>query len=264
MSGHHDSPTAVGVHLQQRAALIGTGRPSVVALVGADASLLDIRRADGDAEVLAAVPTCTRVCVDAPLVVANEEGARDVERLLAWLDIPMFPSSRRRLAALHGGLRGEDLREGLATRAGDVVEAVPDATLRQIMLESGRVDASTMELTEYRRAWLGLRAPRYRPKGEGRARPSGALAAAAIVARVVDLGGWAPRANADDWEAIDDAAVLDAVICAYTALRAEDPARALRLGAPERGEILLAADRAMRMRAAVNLARLRSEGLTGI
>ncbi len=264
MNQHHDPPAAVGLHLQQRAALVGAGRPSVVALVGADASLLDVRRVDGDAEVLAAVPTCERVCVDAPLVVVNDEGARDVERLLAWLDIPTFPSSRRRLAALHGGLRGEALRGGLAARAGDVVEAVPDATLRQIMIESGRLDASTMELAEYRRAWLGLRPPRYRPKGDGRARPAGTAAAAAIVARVVDLGGWAPRADADDWGAIEDAAVLDAVICAYTALRADDPTRALRLGTPERGEILLAADRAMRMRGAVNLARLRSEGLTGI
>jgi len=264
MNDHPDSPAAAGLHLQQGLALVGPGRPSVVATVDAGAALVDVRRADGDPELLAAVPSGVRLCVDAPLVVPDEEGTRDVERLLAWLDIPTFPSSRRRLAVLHGGLRGEHLRTALAARAADVVEAVPDATIRQILLESGRVEAGSTDLAEYRRAWIDVRAPRYRPKGEGRAHPAGTIAAAAIVARVVDLGGWAPRADADDWGAIEDAAVLDAIVCAYTALRAQDPVRALRLGTPERGEVLLAADRAMRMRAAVNLARLRSEGVIAI
>ena len=54
-------------------------------------------------------------------------------------------------------------------------------------------------------------------------------------------------------------AALDAVALAVAARRGADPVRSLRLGDPERGEVLLAADATMRERAAVNLARLRGE-----
>jgi predicted nuclease with RNAse H fold len=251
---------AAGLHLQQRRDLVGRGRPSAVALVGADGALCEVRLVEDDDEILAVIPDGARVVVDAPLAVPNDAGSRQVERVLAWLDIAAFPTSRARLAKLHGGIRGEELRPALAARASDLAEGIPDATLRQILRERAHPDVSALQdLGEYRGSWLALRAPRYRPKGAGRAAPGGAQAAAEILAAEVDLGGWAPTAAPDDWRAIADAAVLDAVALAVTARRGADPARSLRVGDPERGEILLAADATMRARAAVNLARLREE-----
>jgi predicted nuclease with RNAse H fold len=256
---------AAGLHLQQRRDLVGGGHPSAIALLGTDGALREVRLLEEDAEILSAVPAGARLVVDAPLAVPNEAASRPLEKLLAWLDIAAFPASRARLEKLHGGIRGEELRPGLAGRAAEVAEGLPDATLRQIMREREHPDVLTAEdLGEYRAAWLGLRAPRYRPKGTGRAAPEGIRAATAILAEAVDLGGWAPAEDPDDWRAIADAAVIDAVACAVAARRGDDPDRSLRLGAPERGEALLAADAAMRERAAINVARLRAAGERGI
>lgn len=236
----------------------------MLAVLDTAAGLVELRALETDEDILAAVPDGACIAVDAPLVVPNEDGARDVERLLGWLDIPTFPNSRRRLHALYGGARGEEIRPALAARTADLVESVPDATLRQLMLETARgTGAPPLELAEYRAAWLGVRAPRYRPRGAGRGHPDGCLAAAALLAGVVDLGGWAPGSG-DDWQTIRSAAALDAIACAYTALRAREPRRALRLGTPERGEVLLASDETMRRRAEVNLERLRAEGRISI
>ena len=45
------------------------------------------------------------------------------------------------------------------------------------------------------------------------------LAAWRLLSGVVDLGGWAPGPPADDWAAIADAARVNAICCAYAALR---------------------------------------------
>ena len=104
-----------------------------------------------------------------------------------------------------------------------------------------------------------------RAKGAGRARPDGFPAARALLGRHLDLGGWAPAADADEWRALDDAARLDALACAALALRrAREPGRTMALGTPERGRMLLPVDANLRERVEVNLARLRAEGAVGI
>lgn len=250
---------SAGLHLEQRPERDRDRRPSVLATLSADGRLLSLQPLGTDEEIVAAVPAGLPLAVDAPLAVPNDAGSRDAERVLAWLDVPAFPSARRRLLALHGAIRGEELRPRLAARAGRVVESLPDATLRQLVRERDGGPGAD-DLLGYRESWLAIRPPRYRPKGPGRADPRGTVAAAAILATAVDLGGWTPRADAGDWEAIAEAAAVDAIACAVVAGRLADTPRSLVVGDAAHGEIALAADAAMRARAAVNLARLRSEG----
>ena len=81
----------------------------------------------------------------------------------------------------------------------------------------------------------------------------------------MDFAGWAPSDRDGDWGSIADAAVLDAVACAYTALRlGTHPDRCLVLGTPERGVIAAPGDANLLGRAEVNLERLRAEGTVGI
>src|SRR5690606_16836548 len=124
-----------------------------------------------------------------------------------------------------------------------LLEALPDQVLRQIQWERDHPpDAPAIDLLDYRTAWIGVRAPVYRPKGTGRARPDGTLAAWRILGEAVDLGGWARGGPADDWAAIADAARVDAICCAYAALRAvRGTAATLDVGAGRR--LALAADR---------------------
>ncbi len=214
-----------------------------------------------DDQLIGAVPPSAVVAVDAPLAVLNESGQRDLERVLAWCDAPLFPTSRRRLHRLHGRLRGVDLSPSL-TGLGDVVEAAPDLVLRQLAWAREREPgAAALGLGSYRERWLGVRAPVYRPRGRARARPAGLTPAAELLAGVLDLGGWRPSGSPDDAGALHDAARLDALACAYVAhLLSRRPHEALVLGTAERGRIAFPADDNLRERVRINLQRLRSEG----
>jgi len=249
---------ACGIHLMPVLDAIGTPRPSCVAGLDAEGSLGLLACVDSDEQLLAALPDGVGVvAVDAPLVVDNPTGQRPVEHLLAWLDAPTFPSSITRLTQVYGGLRGVGLRDRLAPRAERVVEALPDLVLRELAWEAVHPPADPpLELADYRAAWLGIRPPRYRPKGRGRAVPAGRLPAAALLARVIDLAGWLPVAEPDDWQAIADAARLDAIACAYAAWRlAIRPQDTVLIGDP-RTPLAVPADANLRARVALHLARL--------
>lgn len=261
-----------GVHLLQAPALIDTPRPSVVAVMNDTGRLIGLERAADDASVLAAleaVPALALVAVDAPLAVPNDRGQRDLERVMAWCDAPVFPASRERLVKVHGALRGADLAPALdGTAAGGAWEASPDQVLRQIAWEREHpADAPALDLAEYRALWPARRAPVYRPKGPGRARPAGVAPAWELLAGAVDLDGWIPSGGGDDWSAIDDAACLDAIACAYAALRAlrgDGPGGAVRLGDARVGRILVPADANLAGRIDLTVQRMRAEGAIAI
>lgn len=257
-----------GIHLLQTLRLVGSPRRSAVAVLDGDARLVALRLADDDDAVIAAVaPEAAVVAIDAPLAVPQERGQRDVERVLAWCDIPAFPVAGARLARVHGGARGVALAPRLAAWP-RVVEALPDQVLRQLAWERAHPPGvPAPSLADYRAGWLGLRPPGYRAKGPGRARPARFAPAHALLAGVLDLDGWAPDpAPADDWAALADAARLDALACAYLALRLarEGASGTVTVGTPARGEIVLAAGASLRERVGVNLERLRREGAVRI
>ena len=105
----------------------------------------------------------------------NESGRRDVEAVLAWCDVAAFPVSRRRLETVHGGARGVDAR-ARARAPGPGPRWRPSPTrccARSPGSATHPPGAPAMDLAEYRAAWIGVRAPVYRPKGIGRARPHG-------------------------------------------------------------------------------------------
>jgi hypothetical protein len=147
-----------------------------------------------------------------------------------------------------------------------VVETLPDLVLRQLAWERARPGAPTLDLRAYREAWLEVRAPAFRAKATGRARHQGLAPATALLAGVLDLGGWEPAAQGDDWAVLDDAARLDALACAYLAWRLwrQGDAGTVAIGTPERGLIVAPADDSLRERVAVNLRRLREEGAVAI
>lgn len=250
----------LGLHLQQTIDLVDTPRPSTVAELDGDGALVGLEHLATDAEILAAIGGAPAlVVIDAPLAVPNDHGQRDVERVLAWCDIPVFPVSRRRLDQVHGGLRGVALAAAADDAGVALIETSPDLVLRQLAWEN--TSPGLLDLGAYRTRWIGTRPPAYRPKGPGRAKPAGLLAAHAVLARHVDLQGWVPAEEPDDWAAIRDAAALDAIACAYVAWRAgREPERVLRIGTPQRGEMLLPVDANLAARIAVNLGRLRSGG----
>jgi predicted nuclease with RNAse H fold len=244
--------------------LVDTPRPSTLAELDAGGGLVRLEHLGGDADIVAAVGEAPAlVAVDAPLAVANERGQRDVERVLGWCDIPVFPVSRRRMEQVHGGLRGVAIAAAAGRGDVELVETSPDLVLRQLAWEEQA--PGPLDLGEYRARWIGLRAPAYRPKGPGRAKPAGLVAAHSLLARHVDLQGWALAEKPDDWAAIRDAAALDAIACAYVAWRAvHEPGRVLRIGRADIGEMLVPVDENLAARIAVNLERLRSEGAVGI
>ena len=256
----------LGLHLLQTRRLIGTPRRSCLAELDAGRRLIALRLLDGDEEILAALPPGPALlAVDAPLAVPNEDGQRDAERVLAWCDVTAFPTAARRLRTVHGGARGVDLAAALASRGREVVETLPDLALREIAWERDHPpDAPPMDLAAYRTAWLGVRAPAYRARPAGRARASGLAPAAALLSAVLDLGGWAPAAEPDDWQALHDAARLDAICCAYAAWRHHSGSGSVELGTRERGRLVLPGDANLRNRVAVNLERLRREGAVAI
>ena len=194
----------------------------------------------------------------------NLDGSRDAERVLAWCDVPAFPVSRRRLERVHGGARGVALAPSLARPAAPVRETLPDLVLRELEWEREHPpDAPAMDLADYRPAWLGVRAPAYRPKGRGRARPAGLAPARALLAGVLDLGGWAPRTDGGDWDALHDAARLDALCCAYAALRLARGEGTATVGDPESGHVAFPADANLRGRVDLTVRRLGAEGAIG-
>lgn len=233
----------------------------MVAQLDSAGRLCTLAEADEDAEILALVGALAPdlVVVDAPLQVPNEHGRRDVEAVLAWCDIPSFPVSRARLATVFGGARGVALAGALEDPGRDLVEALPDQVLRQIAWEEHEAGGLPIDLADYRAAWLRVRAPRYRPKGAGRADPRGFAEAWRLLGLVVDMGAWTPSAGDDDWEAIGAAAGLDAISCAYAGLRLVSGS-AIRVGAPGAGEVAVPADINLRTRLEATLQRLRAEG----
>lgn len=252
---------AVGVHLVSQLDLVGSPRRSVVAHLGPDAVLRSLATADDDASLIALIleSGSPLVVVDAPLEVPNMDGRRGLEVVLAWCDIAAFPVSRRRLDTVFGGARGVAVNRALASERRRLVEGLPDQVLRQIAWEAARPEDRLIDLADYRAAWLGVRPPRFRPKGVGRARPEGSLVAWELLARVVDMGGWMPDPSADDWGAIADAARIDAICSAYCGLRLQQD-RAVCVGAPGQGTAAIAVDANLRARVAMTLERLRSEG----
>lgn len=251
---------AIGIHLLQSVDLIDTPRRSIVVEVTPDGAVSQILAVGTVDEIVAAIgqdPAC--VVVDAPLVVPNETGQRDVERILAWCDVPAFPVSRTRLVSVFGGARGVELASQTPTSA-TLHETHLDLALRVAMWEQA-TDGVPLDLADYRAQWLGLRAPRYRPKGAGRARPEGILAAAGVLAHVIDLQGWAPNLVGDDWSLINDAAMVDALVCAWVAHRAcVSPERTMSVGAHSRGRLLVPVDTNLRTRLTATIARLAAEG----
>jgi len=253
---------ACGIHLMPVIDAIGSPRPSCVAGIDAGGGIAHLSLADTDDQLLASVPASAEiVAVDAPLIVENVAGQRSVEHLLSWLDVPVFPNSIARLTQLYGGLRGVGLRARLAEREVRIVESVPDLVLRELAWEA--IHPATeppLPLARYREAWLAVRAPRYRPKGRGRAQPAGRAPAAALLAGVIDLGGWLPIDDPDDWQAIADAARLDAMASAYAAWRLlTDPDHTLLLGDPAT-PLAVPADANLRARADLHLGRCAEGG----
>lgn len=251
-----------GLHLLAHLDLVSSPRRSVVARLDSSGRLRALDEAGDDAEVVALVEAqgAPLVVVDAPLAVHGAGGRRDVEAVLSWCDVPAFPVSARRLETVFGGARGVALADRLAGGGGRTLEALPDHVLRQIAWEGARPEgAPAIDLADYRTAWLGVRAPRYRPKGVGRARPEGVVEAWRLLAGVVDMDGWTPATSPDDWEAIADAARIDAICCAYAGLRLEQ-GTAVVLGDAAHGAMAVPVDANLRARLAATLERLRTEG----
>lgn len=251
----------LGLHVMPALELVDTPRRSVIAEVDAGGRLVRIDDLITDADIVSAVPLGpVMLAIDTPLRVPNDGGQRTVETLLSWLDMPSFPVSRKRMQQIYGGCRGEALASLLSTPDRRLVETLPDLVLRQLSWQQERgPSAAPLGLADYRAQFLSVRPPRYRPKGTGRARADGLIEAAQLLASAVDLDGWWPQTPRDDWDAIADAARLDAIACALVAHRAVDqPAETLVLGDDPPTVIL--ADEDMRERAAVNVARMRAEG----
>lgn len=203
-----------GVHLMPMLDAVDTPRHSIVVEIDRSRRVRSIERArtvDDIASLLGMDPSL--VGVDAPLHVANEHGRRPVDELLAWLDVPVLPMSRARAERVFGGLRGEELARRMGSSVvHELVEAVPDFALRLYGWIGAGGDADA-DLADFRAAWLDLRPEPYRPKGVGRARPAGIAAATALIAGHVDLADWRPHGG-DDWQDIDDAGTIDAIIAA--------------------------------------------------
>lgn len=219
-SGQMEHRRAIGVHLMPLADAVDSPRPSVVVHVDHEDRVDAIVLAHTIDQIVAAIGDGPAlVAVDAPLRITNERGRRTIDELLAWLDVPVFPISRARVAQVWGAARGEELVSALTDRPEiHLVEAVPDLVLRLLAWQQPGEDAAA-DLQEFRTRWLGLRPQPYRPKGAGRARPAGMASATSLLATALDLGGWIPATSPDDWQAITDAAIIDGALCAVTASR---------------------------------------------
>lgn len=254
---------AIGIHLNPDLRRDEPPGRSAVAEVAPDGRLMGVWMCRSDAEIRTAVGTSPAlVLVDAPIVVpADTVGRRDVEHVLAWLDIPAFPVTPARLAKVHGGARGPELVAGL-DRAHVTAEAVPDHVIRQLMWEQDHpVGSPPLGLADYRAAWLDVRPPAFRPRG-GRARNDGLAPARDVLGRACDLAAWPAPDRTGDLADLDEAAAIDAVACAITAHRClHGPEGSwARIGTADRGVVILPAGPDLIARAQVNIARLRDEG----
>ena len=257
----------LGLHLLQSLDLVGSPRRSALARLDASGRVVSLELAGDDAEIaeLVSASPGLPLAVDAPLEVPNRTGRRDVEAVLAWCDAPAFPVSQRRLGQVFGGARGVALMPALSAAADPVLEAHPDLVLRQIAWEREHpAGEEPIDLADYRAAWLAIRAPTYRPKGVGRARPEGTRAAWTLLGRVLDMGGWEPASDPDDWGAIHDAARVDALCCAYAALRLQEPGAHVVIGAPGLGRVAVPADANLRGRVELTLTRMRADASIAI
>ncbi len=258
---------AVGIHLVQDARREDAPARSAVAEMGPDNVLSGVRMCRSDPEIVDAVgDSPALVLVDAPLVVPEVAGRREAEHVLAWLDIAAFPVTPARMQKAYGGARGVGLASSLAGRGHVLAEALPDQVLRQAMWEEQHpVGGAPLDLAAYRAAWLGVRAPAFRPRG-GRARNDGLGPARLLLDHIADLGQWPVATREGDLADLDEAAAIDAVACAILARRCLDAAgdRWAVIGDAARGRIALAACPEMIGRADVNIARLRAEGTIAI
>jgi predicted nuclease with RNAse H fold len=258
---------AVGVHLVQDARRHDAPGRSAVAEITPDMTLSGVRMCRSDEDVLTAVgPGSALVLVDAPLAVPDVRGKRDAEQVLAWLDIPAFPVTPERMMKVHGGARGPGLAERLRQQGHVPAEALPDQVLRQLMWEREHPEgSSSIGLAAYRAAWLGVRAPAFRPRG-GRARNEGLGPARGILAGTLDLGAWPPASREGDLADLDEAAAIDAVACAVLARRCLEGRgdRWARIGSRDAGCVILAAGPDLIARARVNIDRLTGDGAIGI
>ena len=260
---------ALGLHLLQGLDLVASPRRSAVARLDAEGRLtaLDLAGADDEVLALLAVDGTAVAGRRRPPRGADESGRRDVEaraRLVRRGRLPgVAPAAGAPCTAAPGASTS---RPRSRARAGLCVEALPDLVLRQIAWERDHPpDAPALDLAEYRAAWIGVRAPVYRPKGTGRARPAGdprRLAPARRRDRPRRLGARAPGRRLGRHRrrrphrrpllrlrrAADDAAA--------PALSRSGPAAGLQLAMP--------ADANLRERVAATLARLRAEGAISI
>lgn len=238
--------------------LIGTPRPSALAEVDADGSLVRLDLLDDDHEILAALQGEPAILtIDAPLHVPNARGRRVIEDLLSWCDIPLLPVARERLERLYGGLRGEALRPALEAAGHEVWETSPDAVLRELSWEE--TETGLLDLADYRERWIGLRAPRFRPSLTGRAHPEGVAEAWARALRAVEPSGHVLADGDDDWTHIANAARVDALACAIAALRHRQ-GTSTRIEAGPVGRMTLPTDANLAGRLALHAERLRAGG----
>lgn len=254
---------AIGIHLNPELRRDDPPGRSAVAEIAPDGRLAGVQMCRSDAEIRMAVGDAPAlVVIDAPIAVpADAMGRREVEHVLAWLDIPAFPVTATRLEKVHGGARGPALVDGLPP--GHVaVEGLPDHVIRQLMWEREHpMGAPPMGLADYRAAWLDVRPPSFRPRG-GRARNDGLAPARDVLALGCDLANWPAPDRTGDLADLDEAAAIDAVACAITAHRClhGPPDSWARIGTPDRGVVVVPAGADLIDRAQVNIARLREEG----
>jgi predicted nuclease with RNAse H fold len=259
---------AVGIHLVQGTRADDAPARSAVAEISAQNVLSGLRfcrTADDVRDAVSQAPGPALVLVDAPLAVPPVRGRRDVEQVLAWLDIPAFPVTPARMDTAYGGARGVGLARQLEEQGHVTAEAIPDQVLRQLLWEREHPPGSPARgLATYRAEWLGIRAPSFRPRG-GRARNEGLTPAREILTGHVDLSAWPAPERPGDLADLDEAAAIDAVACALVARRClqEDAGWAL-IGSPAAGRVVLAAGPDLIDRARVNIDRLREEGSIGI
>lgn len=240
---------------------------SAVAEIGPTGDLLGVQMCSSNEEIAATVGASPAlVVIDAPVMIPPDtNGRRDMEHVLAWLDIPAFPVTPARMVTVHGGARGAILA-ALLPPAQIVVEGIPDQVIRQLLWERDHEPGSApLGLAAYRAAWLDVRPPAFRPRG-GRARNDGLIPARMILADGADLSAWPEPERTGDLAALDEAAAIDATACAVTAHRClhGDGDRWARIGSNDRGVVIIPADPDLIARAEVNIARLTDEGTIAI
>jgi len=253
---------AVGIHLNPE---MGRDEPpgrSAVAEINPQGALLGVQMCRTDEDICAAVgESPALLVVDAPIAIPHGPGGRrEVEQVLAWLDIPAFPVTRARMEKVHGGARGPALAAALSAHT--AVEGIPDQVLRQLLWEREHpIGSPALGLADYRAQWLGVRAPAFRPRG-GRARHDGLAPARDVLADAVDLAAWPAPERTGDLAALDEAAAIDAVACAVTAYRCMHGTADswARIGTTDGGRVLIPACPDLIERAVVNIARLADEG----